>query len=319
VAEPTKPSILVTIGKGTGVEHESETAAKLFQMAFPDREVVTEPSPGVGYAITWHPPLGLLAQCENLQAIFSLGAGVDHVLRDPDLPDVPLVRFVDPTLTSRMVEWVVWQVFNHQRRAAQYAQLQHEGTWKELTSPPAEDLAIGIMGFGKLGQAAAKALLPFGFKINAWSRSGRTMDGVTAYDAEGLDAFLAATNIAVSLLPATAETKGIINTDLIGKLKKRGPLGGPVVLNAGRGDSQVSADIDAALRDGRLGGASLDVFETEPLPADNPLWTAPNCIITPHAAAVTDPRALAMYIRRQVDAVEAGKELENVVDRGRGY
>ena len=139
------------------------------------------------------------------------------------------------------------------------------------------------------------------------------------HGAEGFDAFLRGADILVSLLPLTPETRGLIDLPLLRKLRRDSPLGGPIVINAGRGGSHVEADIVAALRDGTLAGASLDVFQTEPLPADSPLWDLGNVVITPHVAAVSDPIALAGQIAGQIKAFERGEKLKNRVNPRRGY
>ncbi len=290
-----------------------------FRTVFGERAITTEAGPDVSYAVVWKPPSGLLASLPNLRAIFSLGAGVDHVLRDESLPDVPLVRFVDADLTGRMVEWVVLQVLSHHRQALGYRRQQADRQWKALPAPPARAVTIGIMGFGVLGQAAARALLMLGYNVAAWSRSGQRHGGRLRIRRAGPRSLSAGSDMVVGLLPLTPDTTGLIDTRFIDTMNRDGALGAPVLINAGRGGSQVDTDIAAALHDGRLGGASLDVFEVEPLPADNPLWDAPNCIITPHAAAESEPEALARYVKRQIERFENGQALENVVDRVRGY
>ena len=289
-----------------------------FASAFGAR-YTTEPSPDVRYAACWGPEPGLLARLPALQAIFSLGAGVDHLLRDPDLPDVPVVRFVDPDLTGRMVEYVTLQCLMHLRRQRAFDRSQARRAWEQHTMPTARDVTVGIMGLGTLGQACAAALRGLGFPVRGLMRTKRAVAGVETFGADERAAFLAGTDILVNLMPYTAQTDGMLNADLIDGLRADGLLGGPVLINAGRGGSQDEDAILAALRDGRLAGASLDVFRTEPLPEASPLWDAPNCIVTPHVAAVTDPAAMAAYVKGQVARHEAGAPLENVVERSRGY
>jgi glyoxylate/hydroxypyruvate reductase len=274
----------------------------------------------VRYALVWKPRPDVLERLPHLEVIFSLGAGVDHILSLPKLPDVPIVRIVDPDLTGRMVEYVVWQVLHHHRRGLEYARQQSERLWRERRQPAAHEVTIGIMGLGVLGQAAAEALGRLGFRLAGWSRSDKQLrDMACFHGAEGLPRFLGQTDILVALLPLTPETKGILNYKLFAQMKRDGPLVGPVIINAGRGGSQVEADIVAALEDGTLKGASLDVFETEPLPPDSPLWSRPEVVITPHNAAVSDPEALTRQIAGQIAAYERGEPLKNLVDTARGY
>lgn len=272
----------------------------------------------IRYVLTWRPPHGVLATLPNLTAVFNLGAGVDAVLSDPEMPDVPLVRLVDDDLARRMGEWVVLQVLTHHRQALAYLDQQRRGEWRELPQPVASQVRVGLMGYGALARHAAPILLALGFQVHGWSRSAKPSDATLYVGNEGLDAFLAATDILVCLLPLTPDTRGILDAGLIGRLSAESPVG-PVLINAGRGELQDEPDVLGALRSGALKGASLDVFRLEPLPADDPLWQATNLVITPHAASVSDPAATCAYIARQIMAHERGEPLQNVVDRARGY
>ena len=292
--------------------------------AAPERTVVLPgdafDAASVRYALVWKPEPGYLKTLPTLEEIFSLGAGVDHLTSDPELPDLPIVRIVDPDLTGRMTEWVVLNVLLHHRRHAHYAAAQAAGRWQPLRQWAAGAVRVGIMGLGELGRDAARALLTLGFEVAGWSRTEKQVDGVAGFHGEGgLAPFLARTDILVSLLPLTAATEKLIDRAVIDGLAKDGPLGGPVILNAGRGRSLVESDLLAALQDGRLMGASLDVFATEPLPPDSPLWRAPNLYITPHVAAESDPEALSRYVVGEIAAYEGGRPLGHLVDRARGY
>jgi glyoxylate/hydroxypyruvate reductase A len=293
--------------------------------AVPDRDLRAWPDrigekADVAYACTWKAPAGLLAEFPNLKVIFSLGAGVDHLLGDPRLPDVPVVRIVDPDLTMRMTEYVALHVLMHHRRLRLYNQQQRQRLWRDHHQPAAKDVAVGLMGLGVLGRDAAAALSRLGFRVAGWSRSARSLPGIETFrGADGLGRFLARTEILVCLLPHTPATTGILNLSLLRKLKRDGALGGACLINAGRGALQIDADIIAALDEGSLAAATLDVFATEPLPVDSPLWTHPNIIITPHNAAESDPRALIAGVLDQIARFERGEPLQNVVDRKLGY
>ena len=274
----------------------------------------------VAYACAWNAPRGLFARLPRLEAIFSLGAGVDHILADPELPDVPVVRIVDPDLTMRMTEYVVLHVLMHHRRQRLYDAQQRERRWYEHAQPPASAVAVGVMGLGVLGCDAARALSRLGFRTAGWSRSPKNLAGIeTFHGDDGLDGFVRRTEILVVLLPATPATRGILRLDLIRKLKRDGGAGGAYMINAGRGALQVDADILSALHEGSLAGATLDVFPTEPLPAASPLWAHPQVTVTPHNAAASDPGALVANILQQIERVETGLPLEHVIDRASGY
>lgn len=288
------------------------------------REVVLEPQgaedPSIRYAMVWKHPRGVLARLPNLQAIFSVGAGVDHVLQDTRLPDVPIARVVAQNLTQHMVEYVVWRVMDHHRQGRVYRAQQPRRVWHEPSQPVSTAVSVGIMGLGQLGRAAASQLLSIGFKVNGWSRTDRPMEGVTTWHGQdGLTPFLTATDILVVLLPLTPATEGIVDLSILKRLRPDGPLGGPVLINAGRGQLQKEDDILTALEEGTLKEASLDVFQTEPLPKTSPLWAHPKVFVTPHAAATSDPEHLVPLLLEQIARMERGEPLENLVDRDAGY
>lgn len=288
------------------------------------REVVLEPDgeadPSISYAVVWKQRPNILAKLPRLKAIFSLGAGVDHLFQDPGLPAVPIVRVVADNLTQYMTEYVVWRVLDHHRQGMLYRSQQERRVWREPPQRPAGEVSVGVMGLGHLGRATARALLALGFRVNGWSRKGEPMEGVEIFRGDaGLAPFLNATDILVVLLPLTPATEGIVDYRLLGQLRRRNAVGGAVLINAGRGRLQRDADIVRALDDGTLKEASLDVFETEPLPAESPLWGHPKVFITPHAAAMSDPVHLVQPMLDQMDAFDRGEQLRGLVDREAGY
>lgn len=273
------------------------------------------------WAVVWAPNEDLLARLGRVRALFSLGAGVDHLMGAKNLPGgVPVVRYVGRDLTNRMSEWVVLQCLAHLRQLKTYEANQAAKWWLRPHQPGAEEITVGIMGLGVLGLDAARKLATLGFRLRGWSRTKKSIEGMDCFSGgSDLDAFLAGTDMLVSLLPLTPATERLVTYGLLSKLKRDGALGGPFYINGGRGRTQVDADIDRALRDGLLKGASLDVFETEPLPANHPLWTAPNLFITPHAAAWSPRSDVVRYVVRQIARHHAGKPFENLVDPERGY
>jgi glyoxylate/hydroxypyruvate reductase A len=316
VSEADKGRILLSV---TGFNPK-----RWYELLSKERTVVLEPEgardPSIRYAVVWKQKPNVLASLPNLRAIFSIGAGVDHLFADPGLPDVPIVRVVAENLTQYMREYIVWRVLDHHRQGILYRSQQARKIWHEPPQPPANEVAVGIMGLGHLGRAAAEALLAIGYRVNGWTRTERPMDGVSCWHGrKGLTGFLAATDILVVLLPLTPETRGIIDYELLSGLRRDNAIGGAVLINAGRGRLQRDADISRALDDGTLKEASLDVFEEEPLPESSPLWTHPKVFVTPHAAATSDPAHLVPPMLAQMDAFERGEPLKNVVDRRAGY
>jgi len=305
-------------------EWDQQVWAQQFARLSPERQITEWPdisnTADIAYAAVWKPEPGSLAEFSNLKVIFNLGAGADHLLEDPSLPDAPVVRLVDQSLTESMSEYIVFQVLLHFRQHLAYREFQRQKRWKPLRQPGAGEVNIGILGLGALGIDAAAKLRGLGFGVAGWSRSPKTVDGVQGFAGnDQLDAFLQRTDILVSLLPATPETEGIADRSLFARLRRNGPLGGPVYINAGRGATQNEADIVAALDAGELVGASIDVFETEPLDAQSRLWHHPRAVITPHIAADTNPESACARIIEQIHKFEAGHPLSHVVDRVRGY
>lgn len=295
-----------------------------FRREEPHRPLMIYPEVGdpaaVRYLLAWRPPAEAFRGLDNLEVIFSLGAGVDHIVHVPNLPDVPVVRLIDDDLAQRMNEWVALQVLLHHRQHLAYTRQQAESRWHEIRQPAAPEVRVGIMGFGELGRAAATVLKPLGFDLAAWSRTPKPDADIPTFSGEdGLTPFLARTDILVCLLPLTGATRGILNRSLFERLAKNGPFGGGVVINGGRGGLQVEEDILWALDAGYLVGVSLDVFEPEPLPPTSGLWRHPGVVITPHVAATSEADIQAESIFRMIRAYEAGEPLRNLVDVKREY
>lgn len=316
---------LLLIINGTGENWGPEPWLRRFSERLPGRriEIASDQGPakdGFRYAAVWKPAPGYLARCQGLEVIFNLGAGVDALLKDASLPGVPLVRVVSDDLTKRMTEYVVLHCLMHHRRQRMLDEAQRRGEWAAKDQWAASAMRVGILGLGELGTDAAEVLQRIGFDVAGWSRARKTVPGVGSYAGpEELPAFLARTDILVALVPLTPDTQGILNRGLFERLARDGRLGAPVLINAGRGGLQNEADVLSCLDDGTLGAATLDVFHTEPLPADSPFWRHPKVTITPHNAADSDAEAISDYIVAQIRNFEAGQPLQNVVDRAKGY
>jgi glyoxylate/hydroxypyruvate reductase A len=320
----SKGALALLIHGGTD-NWSSERWNARFNEVCRDRRVLQMPAASfdpaeVHYAAVWKPVPGELAGFPNLRVIFNLGAGVDALMADRTLPDVPLVRVSVDDLTDRMAEYVVLHVLMHHRQELYLRASQREGRWQPKFQWPAGAISIGIMGLGTLGSDAADVLRRLGFRVAGWSNSAKAIDGVECFHGRSeLDAFLQRTDILVCLLPLTPDTRHILNRDLFARLNRTGPMGAPVLINAGRGGLQNEDDILVCLDDGTLGAASLDVYAMEPLPPDSRFWTHPKVILTPHNAADTDPDEISRYVARQIARFETGGALENVVDPARGY
>jgi len=293
---------------------------EMFLELDPSLEVRVWPDVGdpaeVDVAFAWRTQPGDLARYPNLRAVFSLGAGVDGMLADPAFPrQVPLVRMVDPNLGVLMTEYVLAAVLRHHCELDHYHLLQQAGRWEKRVRPPAGERVVGIMGLGELGTRAAVALRGLGFNVRGWSRRIRPVPGVeTCAGDAGLSALLASSQILVCLLPLTAQTRGILSASTFARMPR-----GSCLVNAARGGHVVDADLVAALDAGQLSSATLDVFETEPLPTGHPFWTHPRILITPHIASVTSLPTAAALVIENLKQWRAGGALRNVVDPDRGY
>jgi glyoxylate/hydroxypyruvate reductase A len=270
----------------------------------------------IEFILAWQHRPGDLQRYPNAKAIFWLGAGVDHLMKDPDLPrQVPIVRLVDEGLTSSMTEYVLQHVLRYHRRQPEFDALQRRRKWNQLPYPLARDRKVGLLGLGVLGGDAAEKLHMLGFDLAAWTRSPKTLPVVKSFHGDsGFLPFLNRTEILVCLLPLTPDTAGIINARTLAALPK-----GAFVINAARGGHVVDADLLAALDSGHIAQATLDVFHREPLPPDHPYWTHPKVTVTPHIAGQTFPETAAAGVVAGMRAALAGRPLKNRVDLSKGY
>lgn len=273
------------------------------------------------YALVWRPPHEMLANRRDLKAVFALGAGVDAILdqerKHPGtLPaGVPLLRLEDTGMAQQMQEYALSYVLRYFRRFDEYQALQQRQEWQPLDPHSLDDFTIGILGAGVLGQSVARKLTEFGFSVRCWSRSAKQIDGVQSFAGEAQrGAFLDGVKLLINLLPNTPETVGILNRELFAQLQP-----GAYLINIARGAHLVEADLLAALEQGQLAAATLDVFAREPLPQDHPFWRHPRVTITPHIAAITLPQQAMDQIAANIRALEAGHAPAGVVDRQRGY
>ena len=270
----------------------------------------------IEFVLTWNHPVGEFAKFKNLKCIASLGAGIDHILRDPNLPDgVPMTRVVQSTMPQFMSEYVILSVLHYCRQFDIYKNDQAAKRWQSRIPQLARDIRIGIMGMGQLGADAARKLVQLEFIVAGWSRTLKNIDGVESFAGdEALDDFLSRTNILICLLPLTTATRGILNSRTFEKLPA-----GAYLINVARGAHLIEEDLLAALDSGYLSGACLDVFQTEPLPEDHPFWSHPNIMITPHISSITDPLAVMPQILENYQCMKTGQTLMHVIDKNRGY
>jgi len=309
-------AVLIQFGDG----HDFSAWAPMLRKLDPGLDLREWPdfgaAPDIEAAIVWHHHHGTLGQFPNLKVICNIGAGVEHIFDDPDLPKgVPVTRVIDPRMTGAMSEYMMLHVLRYHRRFDETQRNQAERKWQYMPPENAATTTIGIMGLGELGLDAATKLGALGFRIAGWSRSAKSLPGIeTFHGRDGLAPFLNQCKMLICLLPLTPETKGIINSDTLAAL----PAGAKFI-NGARGGHVVDVDLLAALDSGHIGGATLDVFHAEPLPEDHAYWRHPRVTVTPHNAADSFPGDVAPQLVENLRRALAGEALLNPVEVGRGY
>jgi glyoxylate/hydroxypyruvate reductase len=288
----------------------------LLQQALPQDRFFAWPDTNGGdidVAIVATHPEGTFANLPKLRFIQSLWMGVENIVVDPHLPPgVPVARLIDPGMVAAMGETALAYVLDWHRHFYSYRAFQQDKIWKRRRQYLASDRMIGILGLGELGGSIAEKLRAMGFHVAGWSRRPKALDGV--YCSTDLDEVVRRSDALVCLLPLTDQTRGILDARVLGLLRKGG-----CVINLARGGHVVVPDLLAALDGGHLAHAYLDVFETEPLPADSPLWAHPGVTVTPHIAALTEPRTSVGKVAENVERVRRGDKPGNLVDFAAGY
>ncbi|MBD8049739.1 2-hydroxyacid dehydrogenase [Limnohabitans radicicola] len=287
------------------------------QQAFPEASVFawTPGAPPADHAIVWAPPQQFIDEQSALQTLFNIGAGVDALLQLQLPPSLKVVRLDDAGMSVQMAEYVCHAVIRHFREFDGYDADTGAGKWSYRKPRSRADFAVGVMGLGVLGERVAKALQVFEFPVNGYSRSAKDLPGIRCFSgAQGLPEFLAATRVLVNLMPLTPETENILNKDTLSQLQPGGYL-----INVARGKHLVEEDLIALVDNGHMAGATLDVFRTEPLPADHVFWKHPKITVTPHTSARTLREESIAQIVGKIQALQRGEAINGVVDPQRGY
>lgn len=292
---------------------KAEVWLPLLRQALPNDELVGVADKSVDIALVAMPPEGTFQKLGRPKLIQSLWMGVEKLIADPTLPrDVPVARLVDPGMVAAMSETVLVHVLDWHRHLYRYRLQQRGRNWQRVEQRMASDRTVGLLGLGELGSDAARKLLALGFNVAGWSRRAKELAGVKCFT--DLPAMLRTTDVLVCLLPLTRETQGILNTRAFSMMKRGG-----CVINVARGGHLVVRDLLAALGSGWLAHAYLDVFDVEPLPAGDPLWDHPGLTITPHIAALTEPRTAVPKVVDNIERVRRGEAPLNLVDFAAGY
>jgi glyoxylate/hydroxypyruvate reductase len=273
-------------------------------------------APPCDYAVLWKPPAAVFARQPRLQAMFSLGAGVNGLLAMPELPrDVPLVRMEDCGMAAQMVEYAYYVALRQFRRFREFAAAQTEQRWAPRGFRPRAKFHIGVLGIGVLGGAVAQALAEFGFTVSGWSRSPKSLDGVhCTHGDNGLNTVLASSQLLLVFLPLTTATEGLLNRQRLSQLPA-----GACLANVSRGEVLDDEALLDALDRGHIEEAHLDVFRHEPLAAGHRYWSHPRVCITPHVAALTPYAIACIQVAEKIRRLQAGESITGIVDRARGY
>lgn len=299
---------------------DAEQLTPLLRQALPDIDLAVWPQEvdgaAVRYAVVWNPPEGFFARFPRLEAVFALGAGVDRLLARADLPaTLPVIRLTDAGMAQQMAEYALYGVLRYQRQFDVYQRQQAERRWQPQRPRLAHEVRVSVLGLGAIGAVVATTLAGLGYTVSGWSRSPRQLPGVACrHGSAALDTLLAETDVLVSLLPSTPETRGLLDRERLGRLPR-----GAAVINAGRGDQLDQEALLALLDVGQLRFAQLDVFASEPLAVEHPLWTHPSVTVTPHIAAITLPGPAVAQIAASLRALQGGARPEGLVDRQRAY
>jgi glyoxylate/hydroxypyruvate reductase A len=283
------------------------------QAALPDDRFVLEPARDVDVALVAQPPPRTFERLPGLKLIQSLWMGVEALLADPALPHrVPLARLLDPGMIAAMNETVLAHVLDWHRLHFRYREQQAQKLWQPLPQVLASERSIGLLGVGELGSVVGQTLHARGFRVLGWTRRAKQVSGVECVT--DLAEVLSRSDLLVCLLPLTRQTRGILNARTFAQMQE-----GACLINVARGAHVVEKDLVAALDSGWLTHAYLDVFETEPLKPEHALWAHPRVTITPHVAALTDPRTALPKIVQNIERVRRGEPPEGLVDRVAGY
>lgn len=300
---------------------DMEVWSSALQEAMPEMNVKVYPDEGdvndIEYAVVWKHPRGILNQYPNLKAILSLGAGVDHVISDPELPEgLPIVRLVDKKLTHEMFLHSLHWVLHFHSDQYLYRIQQQRREWIQQSSVQSEDRTIGIMGLGNIGKSIGDSLVNLDFNVVGWGARPKNSLGEINYyyGQEQLAVFLRQSDILINVLPLTENTKNILTKNELKLLPE-----GSFIINIGRGGIINESDLLSALDSGHITAAALDVFAQEPLPENNSLWTHPSVYVTPHIAGQSNPRSAAKTIAENIRLIEMGEAPYPIYSLNSGY
>ena len=285
---------------------ENQPWAEALASHLPDMKIEVFPEisdiNAIEYAVVWEHPHGDLLNYPNLKAILILGAGMDHIDKEPKLPDAPIVRLIDPSVGDEMSQYVLYWLMHFQRDYQRYRRQQKDKHWQRYNTPLSRDFCVSVLGAGAIGHFISERLAVNGFSVKSWSRSNKQLDKVESFSGQqGLDTLLASTDVLVNCLPLKPSTRHILNLQTLTKLPH-----GASIINLSRGAVIDDAALLSLLDSGHIANAALDTFETEPLPKTSPFWELDNVYVTPHMSGSTYPALASKVIADNIRRVEKG-------------
>ncbi|WP_026452447.1 2-hydroxyacid dehydrogenase [Aequorivita capsosiphonis] len=290
----------------------SESAPNITVEVYPDD---TERE-NTEFLLAFRPPENAFEKYPKLKVIASMAAGIKHITKNHNLPEnVILTKANDPMHRGDIAYFVLALTLSYMRRLPVYLQQKEQMLWQPHSYLRPEEITIGIMGIGSIGETVGKLMLKNDFKVTGWSRSEKHIDHIKTFHGNSQRAdFLKTADILICTLPLTNETEGILNVEVFNKLPQ-----GAYLINIGRGKELVEDDLLKAIETGQLAGAALDVFSEEPLPKNHSFWNNEKIMITPHTAGNIHPESAVKKIVHNYKAMKNGEELVDVVDIERGY
>jgi len=300
---------------------DMEVWSNNLKMAMPYMDIKVYPDEGdvneIEYAIVWKHPRGILKKYPNLKAILSLGAGVDHIISDPDLPEgIPIIRLVDKKLTHEMCLHALHWVLHFHSDQYLYRIQQHKSEWNQQASIQSEDRTIGILGLGNIGKSIGDSLINLDFNVIGWgARKKESLEGIEySYGKDLLCKFLSRSDILINVLPKTENTTNLLTKKELECLPKSS-----FIINIGRGGIINERDLLILLDKNHITAVALDVFAEEPLPENNSLWSHPSVYITPHIAGQSNPKSSAKTIAKNIHNIQNGELPYPIYSNKNGY
>ena len=266
---------------------------------FPD---IPDPE-DIQYAVVWEHPHGDLINYPNLKAVMILGAGTDHLDQDTQLPDVPLVRLLDPDVGNDMAQYACYWTMHFHRQYERYRQQTSSQHWQRHEVTRSVDFTVSVLGLGLIGSFVAQRLAANGYRTLGWNRSQKNIDQVVCHSGDaGLAQVLGSSDVLINCLPLTDQTRHLLDQSALSQLPK-----GASLINVSRGAIIDDAALVALLESGHIAAAALDAFVVEPLPAQSPYWRLDNVFVTPHTAGATYPKSAARVVADNILRMENGE------------